>query len=241
MIDRPSWSPSWAAVRSLSGSCGPPPPTPGWTRSAKTAARRVGGVFEVAKGRFLRPAVRRMELTTCGVPMVVRTDRRRAGNSYVYYTRALSGALPAAGITRIHCVKRDLVLKLSKRLGLASLLTGHAEFDDVVHMSGSPTSIVRAFLDGATRRLIAEHGNFDIEDGRLFLDREGIPMEADSLVAMVRFAEQLVDRWCTLLRGLTRLAESFGLALEPHFDVGGSPALIASGSIARTRRHSPCG
>lgn len=201
----------------------------------KNAARRVGGEVEITTSRFLRPTERRIRLAVDGVAILVRTDRRRSGNSDAYYTHVSSGPLPSAGVTRIHCVRRDLVLKLSKRLGLAPLLTGHPDFDDVVHVSGAPTSVVHAFLDGPTRRLVAEsEGGFDLEDGRLFVEREGIPVEADSLVAMARFAERLVQRWCGLVRATARLAESLQLAPDETFAVGERSGLIARG-VHRSR------
>jgi hypothetical protein len=203
-----------------------------WT----TAARRLNGEVELTARGWTRPAQRRIRLTVEGIPMLVHGYRVLAGgDSHFHSTRVAAGPLPAARATRIHCSKRSLVRKMSKHLGIDELPTGHAAFDEVVHVSGSPQSLVRAFLDGPTRLLVADsEAGFDLQDAQLTVEREGVPLETEPLVAMTRFAERLVQRWCALMRGPARLAEHLGFAVAETSDGDEVTDLVASG-IHRSR------
>jgi hypothetical protein len=128
------------------------------------AAERVGGNYTATRARLFRPAERRIELVAAGVTVVARTDVRMVGDAYEYCTRVTSDLLPAASETRLHCARRDVVLKLKQRLGLASLLTGDARFDDAFDLRGSPAAVVLALLDASTRRaVVACDAGFDLD------------------------------------------------------------------------------
>lgn len=203
-----------------------------WT----AAARRVGGEVEITTARFLQPVERRIRLTVEEIPVVVHTQRRGSGNSRTEYTRVVAGPLPAASGTRIRCAKRGVVRKLSKVLGLGELPTGHASFDDVVHVSGSPMPIVLAFLDRSTRQLVADSdGGCDLEDATLVVECEGLPAETAPLVAMTRFAERLVQRWCTFARQPARLAEALGLTGTGTASSFGEGTRVVASGIHRSR------
>lgn len=203
-----------------------------WT----TAARRVGGEVEITEGRLLRATERRIRLTVEGVPLVVRTGQDTLHvNTHAYYTRVSAGPLPSAGTTRIHGSKRDLVRKLSKRLGIGELPTGHADFDDAVHVSGSPMGVVLAFFDAPTRGLVVDsEAGFDLDDAFVVVQREGVPGSSAPLIEMTRLAERLVQRWCALLRGPARLAAHLALAVDEAWEVGRGTGRVATG-VHRSR------
>lgn len=199
-----------------------------WT----TAARRVGGEVEITESRFLRAVERRIRMTVDGVPLVVQTGRGSTPlNTNAEYTRVSAGPLPKASATRIHAAKRDLVRMLSKRLGVGELPTGHADFDEAVHVSGSPKGLALAFLDGPTRDLVADsEAGFDLQDGSLVVEREGLPSSSDPLIAMTRFAERIVLRWCALVRGPERLAARLGLGVDEAWEPGEGITRVATGA-----------
>jgi hypothetical protein len=173
------------------------------------------------------------------VPILVSTVHDGDRNTSTVFTCVSAGPLPAARATRIHCAKRDLVRKLSKHLGIGELPTGHVEFDDVVHVSGAPRALVLEYLDGPTRHLVAESDTgFDVEHGELVVRREGIPTEPERLIAMTRFAERLVRRWCAFARGPARLATSLGFTAQASCALGDGAGLVASGiHRSRATRH----
>ena len=64
----------------------------------------------------------------------------------------------------------------------------------------------------------------------MVVQREGLPGSSAPLIEMTRFAERLVQRWCALVRGPSRLAEGLGLEVAPVCELAGVTGPVASGT-----------
>lgn len=223
------------AVKVLS-SRGDPEGDAVWT----AAARRVGGEVVIGPARLFLPVRRELHLTVDGIPLRVSTQLKSEGKHGVPFTRLVAGPLPASEGVRIHCAKRDLVHQVTKRLGLGELPTGHSDFDDKVHVGGSPASIVFAYLDGPTRgRVVDSDVGFDIDDRTLTVELEGLPDDAGLLVSLTRFGERLVQRWSALLASSERLAAHLDLSVEERFQLAANRPIASGVHRARLTRLTP--
>jgi hypothetical protein len=202
-----------------------------------TAARRVGGRAEIGPHRVVGATPRCVRLAVDGVPMVVDTGQYSNLNTRAYYTRVLVGPLPVAESVTLECGPRDIVRLLARKLGIDALPTGDDAFDDAVRVSGAPTALILAYLDGPMRRHLAQSPvGFELERGFIVVKREGVPSSPEPIVEMTRFAEGLVERWLALARGPARLAEGLGLTVERAVELGsvGAPSREgASSGLAR--------
>ena len=217
-----------AAIRYLATRANDPALDEAW----RAAARRVGGAVELIPSRLLRTGWRQIRLVSEDVPILVRTEEVGSGNSKNVYTRLSAGPLPAATGTRIKCEKRGFASKVSLKLGVDPLLTGHPEFDADIHSTGKPESLLFTFLDRPMRAevLLSESG-FELDDGLLTISCDGEPTDAEPLVKLIRFADKIVKRWCDLVRGPRRLAQHLHLEPRSVTDLGSGPELVAEGQF----------
>ncbi len=186
----------------------------------KLAARRVQGELELAPGTWLKSATRVIFLEVRGVALVIDAYEDRDGKTRVEYTRVSSGALPGASGIALVVSPRGLLRKLSKGLGIGESPTGDDDFDAAIHVSATPRGIAGVFLDRAMRAVVVQADTkLEIEGGRLRIVVRGHPESAEPLVAMTRFAERIVERWISLTRGATRVAERLGLVCEADVDL----------------------
>ena len=186
----------------------------------KLAARRVQGELELAPGTWLKSATRAIFLEVRGVALAIDAYEDHDGETRVEYTRVSSGALPGASGIALVVSPRGLLRKLSKGLGIGESPTGDDDFDAAIHVSATPRGIAGVFLDRAMRAVVVQADmKLEIEDGRLRIVVRGHPESAEPLVAMTRFAERIVERWTSLTRGATRVAERLGLVCEADVDL----------------------
>ncbi|AKV00223.1 hypothetical protein AKJ09_06886 [Labilithrix luteola] len=215
------------AFKYLSSKAADPQSDEAWRR----AARRVGGEVELKPRRLLEIPKRRIRSTIEDVPIELFNEEESRGKSSAVVTRIVTGSLRGSELARIRCEPRDIVSQVSRKLGIGELPTGDKDFDAEVHVSGSPRALALEFLDPSTRRLVARGGQFDLERERFALQREGEQDDSEALVAMIRFAEQLVLRWHALLRGPVRLAERLGLSVDGPPQLACGVDRVAQGTL----------
>lgn len=198
----------------------------------RAAARRVGGEVEIVPARFLQTGRRQIRLVAEDVPMHVRTEEVGSGSSKNIVTRLSAGPLPTAVGSRIRCEKRSLLSKMARELGMDPILTGHADFDNEIHLSGAPEALLFTFLDRATRAtILTSDSGFELDEELLMITCEGEPTDAEPLVRLIRFGEKIVRRWCDLVRGPIRLAQHLHLEAKSLTHLGLAAETVAEGQF----------
>ena len=203
----------------------------------RLAARRVGGELELTEARFLTPRERRIRVEVEGVELCIETiTPRNTGRGGVVETTVTSRGFTSPFGLRLAIEKRDLLRTLSKKLGIGEHPIGVPAFDDAFLVNGTPRALAIELLDAPTRRLVeAADAGFVIHLDDVALRRQGGPTEAEPLVAMMRYAVELVERCAALERGPRLLAEALDLALEaPSPRRANGDRLVASG-VVRSR------
>lgn len=192
------------------------------------------GELELAPGTWLKSATRVIFLEVRGVALVIDAYEDRDGKTRVEYTRVSSGA---SGIALV-VSPRGLLRKLSKGLGIGESPTGDDDFDAAIHVSATPRGIAGVFLDRAMRAVVVQADTkLEIEGGRLRIVVRGHPESAEPLVAMTRFAERIVERWTSLTRGATRVAERASASCAKPMSTSSRSACSRAASTAvRPRR-----
>ncbi len=204
-----------------------------WT----TAARRVGGELEMTDARFLTPRERRIRVTVEGVEISVEAvaERNTRGPENVE-TRITTAGLTSPYGLRLEVRRRDLLRLLSRKLGIGEHPIGVAEFDEAFHVNGTPRALAIELLDATTRRLVQNaHEGFALRHADLAITRAGAPRAVEPLVAMVRFAIEIVERCADLTRAPRALAAALDLALEERSPRSENGDLRIAKGVVRTR------
>ena len=202
-----------------------------------TAARRVGGELELTEVRFLTPRERRIRVTVEGVEICVETvtERNTRGLANVE-TRITTAGLTSPYGLRLEVRRRDLLRMLSKKLGIGEHPIGVTEFDEAFLVNGTPRALALEMLDAPTRRLIhSANEGFALRGTDLAITREGAPSDVEPLVAMVRYAMEIVERCADLTRAPRALAAALDLALEERSTRSDNGDLRIAKGVVRTR------
>lgn len=201
-----------------------------WAR----AARRVGGTLDVYPGSLFRPTKRMITVDVDGTSVVVDTFVEYQGRQRVECTRVQAKPLRGLCEMRLFVAPRGLLGRVTKHLGLGQTLTGDARFDDRFSVTGGPPSLLREYLaPSIVRTLLATEEGFALEDGELRIVREGTPGKSEPLVAMVRFAEAIVQRGDALVRGVVRVAEALDLPTLEPFELPASGQVTVARGVRR--------
>ncbi len=203
-----------------------------------TAARRVGGELELTEPRFLTPRERRIRVKVEGVELCVETilPRNLSVGTGEVETRLTSSGFTSPFGLRLELQRRDLLRTLSRKLGIGEHPVGVPEFDDAFIVDGTPRALAIELLDGPTRRIVeAANAGFSIHRNDLAIKISGAPVEAEPLVAMMRFAVDLVERCAELARAPRLLADTLDLALEPRTPRRPNGDLLVATGVVRSR------
>lgn len=193
-----------------------------------TAATRVRGEVIIGKGTFFRSPVRRIELRAGDTRIVAETvTESELGAGKTTSTCVTAGPIEGLGDLSMRVVPRGMIAlgRVSKRLRLAEVATKQEGFDLQMRVHGSPAALVRELLDARLSRKILELGEgFAIADASIVVPREGVPQDAGTIVAMVRFVEEIAERWAEMVAMPRKLADALDLE-----HVEGKPGVIARG------------
>ena len=147
----------------------------------------------------------------------------------MHATRVCSTALPSAAGVTLQLAARGVLSGAARRVGLGrGITTGDRAFDEKFRMTGAPAGFAAEYMNETLRRemLHTEEG-FLIVDDKLFVEREGLPRESATLVAMVQHAKALATRWLELTQGPSRVAKRLDLSELDTQGIGQGPILEA--------------
>lgn len=204
----------------------------------RIAARRVGGELELTEPRFLTPRERRIRVKVEGAELCLETiiPRSVGGRPGEVETTVTSSGFTSPFGLSLQVQKRDLLRKLSKKLGIGEHPIGVPAFDDAFLVNGTPCALAIELLDGPTQRVVeAASEGFTIHRNDLAIRISGAPNEAEPIVAMMRFAVDLVERCAGIARAPSLLADALDLALEPRTPRRPNGDLLVATGVVRTR------
>jgi len=113
---------------------------------------------------------------------------------------------------------------------------GVTEFDEAFHVNGTPRALAVELHDAPTRRPIQNaNEGFALRQTDLAITREGAPSDVEPLVAMVRYAMEIVERCADLARAPRALAAALDLALEERSTRSDNGDLRVAMGVVRTR------
>ncbi len=204
----------------------------------RTAARRVGGELELTEPRFLTSRERRIRVKVEGAELCLESilPRNLSVGTGEVETRLTSSGFTSPFGLRLELQKRDLLRTLSKKLGIGEHPIGVPTFDEAFLVDGTPRALAIELLDGPTQRIVeAANEGFTIHRNDLAIKISGAPVEAEPLVAMMRFAVNLVERCAELARAPRLLADALDFALEPRTPRRPNGDLLVARGVVRTR------
>lgn len=194
----------------------------------KTAARRLGAKV----GRTPTDDCW-LELAVEGMTIEV-TTRARAR------TVAVLGPLPGAGSAALDVRPRGRVEQRLRAFASAGARARRADaLRETFHVAGDPPVLATRLLADAPLRaaLLVSGEGFELAKGHVLLERDGIPEDDATVVALVRHLESIALAWKRLLEGPLRVADGLELARATELAlVGEDDATVAEG----TRRLATC-
>jgi hypothetical protein len=188
-----------------------------WTEAARLAS----GQFVPASGSFWRArSVRVVAVFEPGIEVVVDRYVVSNGKSSTVFTRVIAPA-PGAGELDLKLRRENALTHVGKTLGLGDIQLGDAAFDTRYLVRSNQPLLVPAWIDAPVRQaLLATPKEYDatLHDGEVKLQRVGVEMHAEQLVATMQAAAALAAGSLSLHRRWRELADALGGRMAPAAD-----------------------